>query len=251
MPLDDKEFGLLQLSIDCIMQKIAELGLNLVIERDFYKLNAFLTENDSFINPTYDPRVSKMGPLDYWLHLKDPRGNSVASMGERMFETDDFTRLVATGELWWHNGIKAQIGKERFSIVLPRHKITGRVSHSGSVWIAPAWRQMGLSLYIPYLSRSLCLRNYNIDFNTGFVRSNLVRTPVPQEAYGYPHVELCYDGYFPPAGGREQLYLCYISQSECVQKVRDLPANRRYPVDLDAGDGIAAADPLPVTETVQ
>jgi len=80
MPLNDEEFGLLQLSIEGILQRLASLGVSLVIERDFYKLKEFLTGAGYLINPTYDPELSNIGPRDYWLHLKDSNGKSIACM---------------------------------------------------------------------------------------------------------------------------------------------------------------------------
>jgi|GEM_PF-1049170 len=258
MPLNDEEFGLLQLSIEGILQRLASLGVSLVIERDFYKLKEFLTGAGYLINPTYDPELSNIGPRDYWLHLKDSNGKSIACMGERFFETDDFMRLVISGEIWWAGGLTSNAarremgycGLEKFRVVFPRTRISGLISHSGSVWIEPEWRKVGLSLFIPYISRSLSLRNYDIDFNTGFVRPNLYCTPVPKETYGYPNVELCFDAYWPPVSGREQLYVCYISRKECIEKIRELPRGKRYPVPLDhVALGREIEDPLPFGES--
>jgi hypothetical protein len=231
MPLTDRDFGLLQLSIEAIQQRIAELGLNLIIERDFHKLNAYLRAVESFVNPTYDPHCCRIGKDDFWFRLIDKDGVTEACMAERVFETDDFADLIEGGELWWDGGLRAYNGQQRFDIIRPSTTIAGRVSHTGALWVNRRWRQQGLSLHLLRLSRSLCLRNHEIDYNTCFVRR---RPRAATALYGYPHVEVCYRGYFPPARGLEELYFCHISQRESIEEIRTMPVHGRYPVKLVA-----------------
>jgi hypothetical protein len=231
MPVTDEDFGLLQLSIESLQQHIAELGLNLIIERDFSKLCAYLRAVGSFVNPTYDPDCCRIGGDDFWFRLVDKDGATEACMAERILETADFADLIESGELWWDGGLKAHNGQDHFDIVRPSTTVSGRVSHTGSLWINPRWRQIRLSLHLLRFSRSLCLRNFEIDYNTCFIR----RRPKGARAlYGYPHVEVCYRGYFPPARGQEELYFCYISQRESIDALRAMPINGRYAVGLVA-----------------
>jgi hypothetical protein len=48
------------------------------------------------------------------------------------------------------------------------------------------------------------------------VFEHLARSGLPFRGYGYPHVELCVDGYFPPTGRNERVYLCHISRHETL-----------------------------------
>ena len=96
------------------------------------------------------------------------------------------------------------------------------------------------------LTRALSFRNYAVALNTGFVRHSLYLSPVPRESYGYAHVELCLDGYFPPQRGPETLYLCWIDVSEFVESVRALPRHARHPVRLVTSDAAALTDVLPI-----
>lgn len=232
MTLSDQDFDIVQLGIDALQGRLTELDLNLVVESDFSGLKAFLTSNGSFINPTYDPAVSDIGPRDYWFRVLDRFGNSIACMAERVFDTADFADLIRTGTLWWRDGALPHCGFESFAMAALPHPLDGTVSHSGAMWIDPDYRKVGLSTYLTHLSRLMCLRNHDISYNTGFVRKYLVDTPVPRVTYGYPHVQFCYSGYFPPAGGDEELYVCWISADEMVQQVRELPVHPRYPVPL-------------------
>ena len=96
----DSEFGLLQLSIEVFQQKIAALGLNLFVERDFEKLLTTLQSNNaSVINPTIDPKRHVIGPDNFWLNVTDEDGRTVASAAARLFDTENFTDLVTSARV--------------------------------------------------------------------------------------------------------------------------------------------------------
>lgn len=232
MQLTDRDYGTLQLGIDSLTQRIAELNLTLVIEQDFTRLGAFLRARGSFVNPSYDPAKSRLGRRDFWLHLLDEEGRSVACSAERVIETDDFAELIATGRIWYAAGFPAIGGPERIEVIRPSRPVKGVVSHSGSTWVDPAWRGQGLAMLLTYLSRAISFRNYGAEINTGFVRHSLYVTSVPTQSYGYAHVELCIDGFFPPQGTDEVLYLCWIDAAEFVAQIEALPFHPKNPVPL-------------------
>jgi hypothetical protein len=55
MALTDREFALLQQSIDAIMEKIAELNLSLTVETDFEGLAEFLASKNTFVYQCFNP----------------------------------------------------------------------------------------------------------------------------------------------------------------------------------------------------
>ena len=232
MPLSNRDFALLQNSIDAIMEKVASLHLSLVIERDFGDLVDFLKEHDAFVYPSFDPDRCDLEGDCFWFRLTDMHGRTVASHADRIYESDDFCSLMETGELWF--GGNTHRRKAPPSLVRrPSMQLSGRIGHSGALWVDKAYRGQGLSLYLPYLSRSLCLRNFATTFHTGLVFKSLAGSKVPSEYYGYPHVDLCMDGYFPPTEKMEQVYLCWISQQEAIDRLRALPRHPQFPVALD------------------
>jgi hypothetical protein len=113
------------------------------------------------------------------------------------------------------------------------------------MWIDKPYRGQGISMFLPYLSRSLCLRNFDTDFHTGLVFKNLAESKVPRAYYGYPHVDLCIDGYFPPTGKPEQVYLCWISRAESIERVHTLPRHDEFPVELEPRPSVLAATSAP------
>lgn len=235
MSLTNDEFALLQRSIEAIMEKIADLGLNLVVETDFRGLMDFMRERQAFINPTFNPVFNDISRDGFWFRLTDLDGNTVASHADRIFRVDDFCDVMETGELWY--GLQPErLAGRKVEVIRPSIKIGGTVTHSGALWIDPAWRNRGLSLYLPYLSRSICMRNHGTRFHTGVVLKSLNGSRVPRENYGYPHVELCIRGYFPATDKVEEVFMCYMSDRESLELVRQLPDHQRFPVSFDIGD---------------
>lgn len=242
MELSDKDQGLLQLGIDALTQHLAGLGLTLVIEQDFARLNAFLKAQGTFANPTYDPERSRLGPRDFWIRLLDAEGRGVGCSAERMIETHDLTELIATGRLWYAGGFAAMGGPERVPITRPSRTLAGRISHSGSTWVDPTRRGQALAMLMTYLTRALSFRNFGVSANTGIVRESLYRTRVPAESYGYPHIEPVIDGFFPPLNCVDRIYLCWVDTAEFLESIEALPAHPRQPVPLLPADTPALTD---------
>jgi len=251
MPLSERDLAIVQLGVDSLTRAIAELGLTLLIERDFDGLAAFLRARGSFVNPSFDPRVSRLGWRDFWVHLLDPAGRSIACSAEKVIETEDFIEEVATGRIWYEGGFAARGGPERIEVVRPSVRLSGTLSHSGSTWVDPVWRGHGLAMLMTRLSRALSFRNHGVAANTGFVRHSLYVTSVPTESYGYAHVEKCLDGFFPPQNGPEVLYLCWITDLEFVRSVEALPDHPRRPVPLAPAEPALPPAPARAAATLE
>lgn len=234
MALSERELGLVQLGIDALTRAIAELGLTLVIEQDFQGLAELLESRGTFVNPSFDPRQSRLDWRDFWVHLIEPGGRSIGCSAEKIIETDDILEELATGRIFYDGGYAKIGGPARIPVIPVSRKLGGLLSHSGSTWVDPSWRGQGLAMLMARLSRALSFRNYGVIANTGFVRESLYRTRVPVESYGYAHVEKCLDGFFPPQGTHEILYLCWITDREFVASVEALPTHPRRPIPLFA-----------------
>ena len=233
MSLSNAEFGLLQRNIDAVVERIAALNLTLVIERDFDRLSAYLESSGTFINPTFDPQRSDLSKDkdSFWFRVVDEDGTTVASHADRIFDNADFAELIATGRLWYSEGVDGDVAtKLSAALQTLGTPVRGRIGHSGGMWIHPQHRKKGLSLYLPYLSRALCIRNYETDFQTGVVLKSLAESGVPHYAYGYPHVELCLNGYLPLNLADKHLYACYISREESFEQIQALGSHPLYPV---------------------
>lgn len=229
--LHDSDFGLLQTSVDAMVERLASLRLSMAVERDFDKLMAFLRSMNSLTqNPTFDPHVNDLSDAGFWLRIIDENGTTVASHAQRIFETDDFHDLLVSGRIWYANGVTPAAGQEPVQVQRSSLLIAGVVAHAGGLWVHPTYRKKGLSMFLPFLSRSLCLRNYNTDFFTALVLASMAGSRIPTGDYGYPHVEWCMRGWFPPTRRHEEdVHICYMTQAETIDRFRRLPDHPAYP----------------------
>lgn len=236
MKLNDSDFGLLQASVDAIVERLASMRLSLVVEHDFGKLLDFLQAMNSLTqNPTFDPQVNDLSDSGFWLRIIDAHGVTVASHAQRIFETDDFHDLLVSGRIWYTEGLKLAPGQTPIEAKRSTLHIAGVVAHAGGLWVNPTYRKKGLSMFLPFLSRSLCLRNYETDFFTALVLASMAGSRIPTANYGYPHVEWCMRGWFPPTRRHEEdVHICYMTQSEAIDRFRRLPDHPAYPAEVFA-----------------
>jgi hypothetical protein len=226
--------GLLQRSVDRMVEKIATLGLSLVVENDFEDLRAHLAAQGAVVNPSFDPQHHDLAD-GFWLRVVDAVGDTVACHAERIYRTPDFVgEFIETGRLWHPDGVPGPTAAWRGAITRPERLIAGNVAYAGSMLIRTDHRGAGLSLLLPYLSRSLCLRNYATDFHTGIVRQSLAGSRVPTQGYGFPRTTLCFRGVLPGVKGPfEDVHLCWMSREEGFAKLAELPRHPRFPVELE------------------
>jgi hypothetical protein len=229
--LNDADFGLLQTSVDAMVERLASMRLSLVVEHDFGKLMAFLRSMNSLgLNPTFDPDCNDLSDAGFWLRIIDHDGVTVASHAQRIFATSDFHELLVSGRVWYPNGVTFAPGQEPIHVQRTSMLIAGTVAHAGGLWVKPVYRKKGLSLFLPFLSRALCLRNYGTDFHTALVLASMAESRIPTADYGYPHVEWCMRGWFPPTRRHEEdVHICYMSQAETMDRFRRLPDHPAYP----------------------
>jgi hypothetical protein len=235
MNYSTKERVVFGIGLDSLYSQLHALDLRWELETDFSQLAKFLSEQNSFVNPTYSTEHSDLGREDFWIRLLDNTGRTVACSAERTVETANFVDMVAEGTCWYRNGF-ADIGQAGRIETLPvSEHLGGKIGLSGSTFTLPEWRRHGLALIMTWLTRLISFREFGTEINTGFVRHSLAQTSVPGQSYAYDHVEPIINGYFPPQRGQEHLYLCWIDRVGMMRRVLDLPRHPTNPMRLCAG----------------
>lgn len=246
--IDEQDyFGLAQLTIDAIQEEIRRLGYEATIENNFDDLREHLINEGAVINPSFDPSEHDLADA-FWLRIEDENGSTVACHAERVYETDDFVaEYIDAGRLWWHRSAVASPSTWRDQVTAPPVRLCGRVAYAGSMLIAQAHRGRGLSLFLPYLSRALCFRNYGTNFHTGIVRERLAGSSVPTSNYGFPRTTPIFNGTLPGLNGPfERVHLCWMNRSEGLSQFRKLPNHPKFPVSIDSWSESAIADSPPL-----
>jgi len=205
---------LVQDYIDFTLEWLQDRGYSLTI--DAYMgtwVKATKAAGSTFVNPAFDPEHSRLSPKDsFWLDIR-LGSHTIATSAARLFVTDDYLALKRTMKLWYE---KPSPDFAELAISQPPDTpvIQGRVGHEGGLWVHPAHRKRGLSVLLPHLNRALCLREWEIDWQTGIAMKGIGECGIAERAYGFPHVVPFYEGHLPVTQRTERLYMTYMDRSE-------------------------------------
>jgi hypothetical protein len=167
----------------------------------------------SAVNPTFNPHVNRLTPHNsFWMDVREG-SHTVATMAARLFVTEDYLALKRSMRLWRD---APPLGELTLTLPPGMPTIAGQVGHEGGLWIHPEHRKRGLSVILPHLIRALCLRQWNIDWITGVTRRAIGECGIAKWAYGMPHVEPCFEGYFPITGAPDRLFIAYMNRAELI-----------------------------------
>jgi hypothetical protein len=226
--------ALLQESIDRIVEEIDRRGFNLAVDDDMRGLQTYLSNSGAYPNPSFDPSVHDLTSNAFWLRVEDKNGRVIGSHAERIYHCEDFIEeIIESDRIWFGAGVSAPKETWRTNLTRPAARIAGSVGYAGGMFVQPDHRGSGLALFLPYLSRSLCLRNYKTDWHTGLIHLNIANSPIPTSYYGYPRTAHIFSGICPrTSGGFKDVHFCWMDRGESIEKLRELPNHPRYPVAL-------------------
>lgn len=228
--ISDAEFASVQGYVDAIIDRLAALHLSVAIETDFNALFRFISSRaGAIINPTFNPFENMLDRDSYWLRVINSEGDVVACHAQRMFVVEDFCDLVRSGRLFsetWE-----PVDPARTQVIPPTVTVRGRIAYAGSLWVDNEHRKKGLSVWLPYLSRLACLRNFEPDFFTACIFEKIAHSGVAERYYGYTHVEPITTGYSSITRGQDTMYVCYMSWRDAVDKIHLLATHPQYPID--------------------
>jgi len=181
------------------------------------------------VNPTFDPAVNRLTPHNsFWLDVREG-SHTVATMAARLFLTDDYLELKRSMRLW-RDEPEPELGELALSVPEGMPLISGRVGHEGGLWVHPEHRKRGLSVVLPHLIRALSMRQWSIDWQTGVTRRAIGECGIAKWAYGMPHQEPLFEGYFPITGANDRLFIAYMSRDELLHGLDAAKVTERLPV---------------------
>lgn len=218
--LTSQDYDNIQAVISLYLDELDRMGLELTVETDMAGWADVMRSAPkmSLLNPTFDPSESHLHPGNsFWLRLRH-EGQTVACIANRLFITDDYIGLKRSFRLWYD--LKPVLVRQPLNIVLPEDvpHINGRVGHHGGLWVHPDWRGHGLAGTLPRLTRALSMRHFDVDWHCGAVLKHIADRGLPLKAYGYPHMDICIDGYFPVTNQNETVYMGWITRPEILKQ---------------------------------
>jgi len=233
----------IQACFDEITASVRRLGLAITFDTDLRNWVEFISNapDRGIVNPTFDPDHSDLSPeTAFWVAVTDAAaGQTVACIANRLFHTDNYVDLLRTQGLWYSSGPRRLV-----DLVVPDDmpRIAGKVGHHGGLWIRRDWRKHGLSGILTKLVRCASLRKFAPDWHCGSVFAAIAEKGLPTSpthGYGYPHMVVAIDGWFPLTNKAERVYLPWISRQEMLDQLeielQRLVANRDHEtVDVTA-----------------
>ena len=218
--LTSQDYDNIQAVISLYLDELDRMGLELTVETDMAGWADVMRSAPkmSVLNPAFDPEESHLHTGNsFWLRVSYEE-QTVACIANRLYVTDDYIGLKRSLRLWYDR--KPVLISEPLNVVIPEHvpHISGRVGHHGGLWVHPDWRGIGLAGTLPRLTRALSMRHFDVDWHCGTVFKPLAERGLPSKAYGYPHVDICIDGYFPVTGQHETIYMGWITRPEILNQ---------------------------------
>ena len=211
------DFETIQSFVDFSLSWFDERGYSLTVDTDLSRWAAVMatTSPEAFVNPAFDPRHSGLTASNsFWLDVRTG-SRTIATCAARLFVTDDFLEVLRSLRLW-HARPAAELGQLALSPPPGTPLMRGHVGHEGGLWVHPQHRKRGLSVILPHLARALCLREWDIAWQTGVARQGIGECGIATWAYGMRHVEPFFEGFFPLTRSRERLFLAYVDREELV-----------------------------------
>jgi hypothetical protein len=231
----------IQTFVEFSLRWLEERRYSLVVEPEMARWVEVMrsTAKAGFVNPAFDPAHSRLSPTNsFWIDIRSG-STTIATSAARLLVTDDYMEMKRSLRLWYENPPMEYGNLTLTAVEVPL--ISGRVGHEGGLWVHPECRKQGLSVILPHLNRALCLREWDVDWQTGIVHRGIAEHGLARHAYGFPRVVQCSTGYLPVTRKVDPLYLVYLSKAELIAGIdldavaQLLPNRDRQPMHATIG----------------
>lgn len=207
-----------------LVEKIERLGLRVTLKHCFEEfVTTPMAGYHEAVNPAFDPRYSDLRPEKaFWLRVDDEHGEMVSCIAGKVFRLASLYPRIADLTIWYDNDPTLPHEDERVEMISQSSRqIRGVVSMTGRLWTHPAWRNRGLSSYLPLLARTMLLAKHEVDYHFGFANVELVKKNVPFFRYGFPRAEPCMRVKLMSDPREIELWLVWMSRAEMIADVDD------------------------------
>jgi hypothetical protein len=222
-PLTGAEFAAIQRFCELMSDKLAQTNMNVFVESDFREFIRLRREiaPATVLPTTWDPTYHDISFHNaFWLRAVDHRGRIVATMAQRMFETESFLDEIRSMRLWCATKRPREGG--RFGVIdcPTAGGLSGLVGHSGGLWIDPDYRGKNVSGYLDHLSRGLLLKNFWFDHVTAVLFEKLAQKGIATRQYGWPRITGRFEFDLFLGGELFPIVFCDMPRAEVLRRVR-------------------------------
>jgi hypothetical protein len=141
-------------------------------------------------------------------------------MAQRVFDTESFLDEIRSLRLWRSGGRSGAPGVFGRIDCPSAASLSGRVGHSGGLWIDPDFRKKNVSGYLDHLSRGLLLKNYWFDHITAVIFEKLANKGIATRQYGWPCITGRFEFDLLLGGELFPIVFCDMSRAEVLRRVQ-------------------------------
>lgn len=165
-------------------------------------------------NPAFTPGEGPSPDDAYWVKVSHLDGRVAGIAAGRFLDTDmGFYHYVRDGRLWWPE-------HRPLPVVPTRPGPTGRLAHTGGLWVSPDFGGIGLSWLLPRINHALALTRWDLDWAIGLITSQSIVAKGITANYGAEAVELMLDVPFGEGGKQLVMYALPNSRSFLIDRTR-------------------------------
>lgn len=173
-------------------------GFSFTVEPDLAGWCEVITSADRTDGRNFAFTPGESAPPDdaYWIKIVHASGRTAAIAAARFIDTElGFYDYVRSGKLWTPDDTPMKL---EFDEPGP----TGRLCHTGGIWVSPAYAGIGLSWIIARLNHAIAVRKWNLDHVFGCCFEKLISKGIAKN-YGAENKKLMMTADFKGTG--EQL----------------------------------------------
>ncbi len=197
--------------------RIARLGVNLVLCRDFSGLAAINERNRKAgwfgLMPMFHPDTYGH-PEAFWIKGLDQRGEPVMTVAARLYRvpSSGLGEELRSLRLFYENPARMRAPDECcLCTAAGLSGLSGKILYSGSGWCAREFRGQGFAWIVPRISRALGYLQWGQNYTISLVDPILIEKGVVA-AYGYRNIEPGINWLNSPSQGSIDLSLLWMSQ---------------------------------------
>ncbi len=205
-------------------------GVSLSLSTDFdflRQINAANRNSWDSLAPSFNNEVSDIDEHNgFCLIGTAADGTIVSTQAAKFYDLNgsSLAESVASFRFFYADPEKTCEPGETCSLTSPSAgRISGPIVFSGSTWIHPDYRKLGLPAILPRISRALALAKWNTFYTISFVKFVLVEKGVAR-AYGYNNVEPALEWRGPSGETRYQGALIWMNREELLADLARFPS---------------------------
>jgi hypothetical protein len=204
-------------------------GVSLSLSTDFdylRQINAANRRSWDSLAPSFNNEVSDIGEHNgFCLIGTAVDGTIVSTQAAKFYDLSDssLAESVASFRFFYADPAATCEPGETCTLTSPSAgQISGPTVFSGSTWIHPDYRKLGLPAILPRISRALALTRWDTSYTISFVKFVLVEKGVAR-AYGYNNVEPALEWRGPSGEMRYEGALIWMNREELLADMARFP----------------------------